>query len=74
MPQKSDRPSAVTKRARAIDPVSVLPAGTHIEAGGYVGGDSHEYCWLIFERGYVGAPELGWLFRDKFATPKGERQ
>jgi hypothetical protein len=47
-----------------LTPRPSMPTGTHIEAGGYVGGDSHKYCWLIFERGYDGAPELRWLFRD----------
>jgi hypothetical protein len=51
-------------RVHMLTPRPSMPTGTHIEAGGYVGGDSHEYCWLIFERGHVGAPELGWLFRD----------
>jgi hypothetical protein len=51
-------------RIRMLTPRPSMPTGTHIEAGAYVGGDSHEYAWLIFERGYVGAPELGWLFRD----------
>ncbi len=51
-------------RVHMLTPRPSMPTGTHIEAGGYVGGDSHEYCWLVFERGYVGAPELGWLSRD----------
>jgi hypothetical protein len=29
------------------------------------GGGKTDYCWLVFERGYVGQPEMHQLSRDK---------
>jgi hypothetical protein len=51
-------------RVYLLNPRPSMPPGTHIEAGGFVGGDSHDYCWLVFERGYAGRPEICWLRRD----------
>ena len=52
-------------RVYLLNPRPSMPPGSHIEAGGYVGGDSHDYAWLIFEHGYVGRPEIRWLVRDE---------
>jgi hypothetical protein len=51
-------------RIYLLTPRPSMPPGSHIEAGGYVGGDSHDYAWLVFERGHNGRPELHWLLRD----------
>ena len=32
------------------------------------GGGTQDFCWLVFERGHNGIPEIGWLHRDG-ATP-----
>jgi hypothetical protein len=48
-----------------MTPRPSIPTGTHIDAGGYVGGDTKEYCWLVFnKRDTVTAPQLRWLHRD----------
>ena len=51
-------------RIYLMNPRPSMPPGHHIEAGGYVGGDSHDYCWLVFTPGYTGAPEIHWLRRN----------
>jgi hypothetical protein len=52
-------------RVYLLNPRPSMPPGHHIESGGYVGGDSHDYCWLTFEHGYTGRPEMLWLVRGK---------
>jgi hypothetical protein len=32
---------------------------------GKVGGGKSDYCWLVFEHGYNGQPEMRWLHRDE---------
>jgi hypothetical protein len=41
-----------------------MPPGRYIKAGGKVGRGRADFCWLIFEHGWKGAPELRWLHRD----------
>jgi hypothetical protein len=41
-----------------------------------MGGDKVDFCWLVFEHEYDGAPQFGWLKRDgNFACRRrrGER-
>ena len=52
-------------RIHLMNPRPSMPPGHHIESGGFVGGDSHDYAWLVFERGHNGKPELHWLLRDR---------
>jgi hypothetical protein len=40
----------------------VSPLGDVIAAGHKPGGV--DFCWLVFERGYSGFPELRWLHRE----------
>jgi hypothetical protein len=42
----------------------VSPPGDVIAAGDKPGGGRVDFCWLIFERGYSGFPELRWLHRE----------
>jgi len=42
---------------------SMLP-GRLIKAGQKPGGGKSDYCWLVWEHGYHGTPEIRWLRRD----------
>lgn len=57
------------RRIWLLTPRPSMPPGDYILAGGKVGGGWTDYCWLIFEAGYVGAPELRWLHRDPNHLP-----
>ena len=52
------------RRVWLMTPRPSMPPGTYIAAGGKVGGGKVDYCWLVFERGYDGHPEMRWLRRD----------
>jgi hypothetical protein len=52
------------RRAWLLTPRPSMPTGAYVLAGGKVGGDRRDFCWIIFERGYVGRPEICWLHRD----------
>ena len=49
------------RRVLAIAPRPSMPSGGFILAGGKAGGGKEDFVWLIFERGYRGKPEFGWL-------------
>jgi hypothetical protein len=38
-----------------------MPTGQHVLDGGKVGGGKRDFCWIVFERGYVGEPVIRWL-------------
>jgi hypothetical protein len=59
-------------RVYLLSPRPSMPPGSYIEAGGYVGGDSHDYCWVVFEHGYVGRPEIYWLRRDPMSDARSD--
>ncbi len=48
-----------------LTPRPSMPPGSWIAAGGKPGGGTQDFCWLVFRRGYSGAPALRWLHRDK---------
>jgi hypothetical protein len=48
-----------------LTPRPALPPASYLEAGKKPEGARVEHCWLIFERGYDGLPQLGWLHRDR---------
>lgn len=48
-----------------LTPRPSMPAGSYVLAGGKVGGDRRDFCWIIFERGYRGEPVIRWLHRDQ---------
>ncbi len=37
------------------------PPGTFLAAGGDAEGGTQDYCWIVWERGHVGATEMRWL-------------
>lgn len=53
------------RRIWLLTPRPSMPSGDYIKNGGKVGGGTVDFCWLIFEKGYVGSPELKWLHKDK---------
>jgi hypothetical protein len=52
------------RRVWLMSPRPSMPPGHVIAAGGKPGGGKMDYCWLVWERGYKGIPELRWLYRD----------
>jgi hypothetical protein len=50
-----------------LTPRPSLPSGSHIEAGGKVGGGTQDFAWLVWSAGYCGEPTLRWLARAKEA-------
>jgi hypothetical protein len=52
------------RRVWLLTPRPSMPPGHVLAAGGKPEGGKEDYCWLVFERGYAGNPELGWLHRD----------
>jgi hypothetical protein len=53
------------RRVWLLSPRPSMPPGRVIAAGGKPGGGKMDFCWLVWERGYTGSPELGWLHRDR---------
>lgn len=47
-----------------LTPRPSMPPGHTITAGQKPGGGTQDFCWLVWEQGYRGKPELGWLKRD----------
>jgi hypothetical protein len=52
------------RRVWLLSPRPSMPPGRVIAAGLKPGGGRVDFCWLVFERGYGGTPELRWLYRD----------
>lgn len=55
-------------RVWLLSPRPSMPPGAVIAAGGKVGGGTVDFCWLVWLRGYEGAPELKWLHREGAAA------
>lgn len=55
------------RRVWLLSPRPSMPPGEYIAAGRKPGGGTQDFVWLVFERGYSGAPEVGWLHRDGMA-------
>jgi len=53
------------QRIWLLTPRPSMPPGQHILDGGKVGGGKSDYCWLVWEHGYSGLPEIRWLHREK---------
>jgi hypothetical protein len=51
------------RRVWLLTPRPSMPPGAWIMAGNKPGGGTQEFCWLIFESGYAGRPEINWLHR-----------
>ena len=56
------------RRVWLLTPRPSMPPGSWIAKGNKPGGGTQDFCWLVFERGHNGIPEIGWLHRDG-ATP-----
>jgi hypothetical protein len=56
------------RRIWLLTPRPSMPPGHVIASGGKPQGGKMDFCWLVFEQGYVGAPELRWLHRDRGAV------
>lgn len=52
------------RRVWLMTPRPSMPPGYVIARGEKPGGGKMDYCWLVWERGYQGEPELRWLRRD----------
>jgi hypothetical protein len=61
------------RRIWLLTPRPSMPPGAYVLAGGKVEGDRKDYCWLIFERGYRGKPELRWLLHRVKRQSKNSR-
>lgn len=55
-------------RVWLLTPRPSMPPGHTITAGQKPGGGTQDFCWLVWEQGYRGKPELGWLRRDPAPT------
>jgi hypothetical protein len=51
-------------RVWMLTPRPAMPPGSYLAAGKKPEGARVEFCWLLFERGYEGLPQLRWLLRD----------
>lgn len=51
-------------RVWLMTPRPSMPPGHTIAAGEKPGGGKMDFCWLVWERGHVGAPVMQWLRRD----------
>lgn len=52
-------------RVWLMTPRPSMPPGHTIAAGERPQGGKMDYCWLVWERGHVGAPAIHWLERDR---------
>jgi hypothetical protein len=49
-----------------LTPRPSMPPGELLLRGGIrPKGGKTDYCWALFERGFEGAPAIGWLHRDE---------
>ncbi|MDE2471887.1 MAG: hypothetical protein KGL35_24965 [Bradyrhizobium sp.] len=48
-----------------IAPRPSMPPGPVVVAGEAPGNGTTDYAWFVWEHGHVGAPEIGWVRRDK---------
>ena len=52
------------RRVWLMTPRPSMPPGHTITAGEKPSGGKSDFCWIIFEKGFEGTPELRWLRRD----------
>lgn len=53
------------RRVWLMTPRPSMPPGHTITAGQKPGGGKMDYCWVVFEKGYAGTPDIRWLRRDR---------
>jgi hypothetical protein len=51
-------------RVWLLTPRPSMPPGQTITGGRKPGGGTQDYAWLVWEQGYRGKPELGWMRRN----------
>ena len=51
-------------RVWLMNPRPSMPTGRHIRQGGKVGGGKEDFCWLVWQRGFLGQAPISWLLRD----------
>lgn len=51
-------------RVLILTPRPSMPPGPVIAAGLRAGGGKTDFAWYVWEKGYGGAPQFGWLRRD----------
>jgi len=51
------------RRVHLLSPRPSMPPGKMIEAGMKPGNGTVDFCWMVFEIGYDGRPEIRWLRR-----------
>lgn len=56
------------RRVWLLTPRPSMPPGHVIERGEKPGGGKQDFCWLIWEHGFDGVPEISWLHRDGAAA------
>jgi hypothetical protein len=56
------------QRVWLLTPRPSMPPGHVIAAGEKPGGGKTDFCWLVFDRGFVGTAEMRWLRRDAGRT------
>jgi hypothetical protein len=52
------------RRVLVFTPRPSMPPGLLVEQGFEAGGGKPDYAFYVFEKGYCGNPELGWVRRD----------
>jgi hypothetical protein len=52
------------RRVWLLSPRPSIPPHSLILSGRVPSGGRIDFCWLVWEQRYRGAPELGWLWRD----------
>lgn len=56
--------NSTLRRIWLLTPRPSMPPGHVIAAGEKPQGGRVDYCWCVWQHGYMGAPEVAWLHRD----------
>jgi hypothetical protein len=56
--------STPLRRVWLLSPRPSMPPGHYLAAGKRAKNGKKDFCWLIFEQGFNGSPEVHWLYRD----------
>jgi hypothetical protein len=57
-------PATPLRRVWLLSPRPSMPPGHYLAAGKRAEGGKQDFCWLVFEHGFNGYPEMQWLYRD----------
>ena len=61
-------PSSPLRKYYAISPRPSMPPGAVIEAGEKAGNGTKDFAWFVWEKGYNGKPEVGFLNTNPFKS------